>query len=370
MAIQVDFVSNIKLNSKLVRKFYADNWSRKIALTDEKFYEWQFINSPNNEESDYCVVAYDDNKKEVLGVMGLNKREFYLCGKSYKGAELTTWIVKTSVSGLGLGSRILKFIQENFEVLIGMGISDIAIPIYMKSGFRYVKAIPRFVKVINFDVIESYSQHTKLAEKLIEKWSILKPYEFYSKKVSINEYDELFQKARKRINLFSRDNSHRIWRYEKHPYFQYRQYLIGKSKDKKSQKVFVAFREESSLKDFKILHIMDLFGEESLIPFAIAFIENYAKANRFDVIDFYCTASSIYRFMLNSGWFSINDDLCFQFPHLFHPIEMRTPPTTSLIYWSKNNLHEIADFSRLYITKQDADLDRPTLKTIDRIIND
>lgn len=59
-------------------KFYADNWSTKIALADGKFYEWLFINNPNSEESDYCVVAYDNNLKEVLGVMGLNKRDFYL----------------------------------------------------------------------------------------------------------------------------------------------------------------------------------------------------------------------------------------------------------------------------------------------------
>ena len=61
------------------------------------------------------------------------------------------------------------------------------------------------------------------------------------------------------------------------------------------------------------------------------------------------------------------DDICFQFPHLFHPIEMRNPPTTSLIYWSKNQFTEMADLSKLYISKQDADLDRPTKHTFENI---
>jgi len=367
MAIQIDFVSNLLADSDLVRRFYADNWKRKIALSDKKFYEWQFVDTPNSDKNDHCAIAYDDEKKEILGVMGLNKRVFYIDNSSYNGAELTTWIVSEHVVGLGLGAKILGFIQERFEVLIGMGISDMALPIYMRSGFRYVKSIPRFVKVINFDPLKSHSLYTNLAVKLIKKWANNNTNQFFVREVSVNEYDEVFKFTKERVNLFARDNSHRIWRYDNHPYFQYKQYLIGSLSDNLSQKSFVAFREEATLTDFKILHIMDLFGEESSIPSAISFIESYAKDHGFDVIDFYCTASSVYRFMLSSGWFSINDDLCFQFPHLFHPIEMRTPPTTSLIYWAKNNLSEMADLSKLYVTKQDADLDRPTLHTIDSI---
>jgi len=367
MAIQIDFVSNHAVDSEIVRRFYADNWKRKIALSEKKFYEWQFVNTPNSEKKDHCVIAYDNKKDEILGVMGLNKRDFYLSNKSYNGAELTTWIVNEHVVGLGLGAKILGFIQEKFDVLIGMGISEMALPVYMRSGFRYVKSIPRFVKVINLDPLKSHSQYTNLAFKLVNKWNTSSTNQFFATEVSPDEYADLFEFTKEAVNLFVRDNSHRVWRYEAHPYFHYKQYLVGCSSDTKSGKAFVAFREESSLPDFKILHIVDLFGEASSIPSAISFVEAYARENGFDVIDFYCTASSIYRFMLSSGWFSINDDLCFQFPHLFHPIEMRTPPTTSLIYWAKNDLSEIADLSKLYVTKQDADLDRPTLHTIDLI---
>jgi hypothetical protein len=153
-----------------------------------------------------------------------------------------------------------------------------------------------------------------------------------------------------------------LWRYNNHPIFKYKQFLVSNTKKIGSSQAFVALREELSVEHFKILHIMDFFGDDSSLSSALSFIEDYASKNNFDLIDFYCTASSIYRFMLNRGWFSINDDTCFQFPHLFHPIEMRSPPTTSLIYWSKNNLSDIADISKLYITKQDIDLDRPILQ--------
>jgi hypothetical protein len=365
MAINIGFASDLGVNSELIRNFYETNWMRKIALSDKKFYDWQFIETPGSVSRDNCVIAYDDEKVEVLGVMGLNKREFFLNNRAIYGAELTTWAVCEQALGSGLGAKILGFIQKEFEVLIGMGISEMALPIYMRSGFRYLSSIPRFIKVINFENLKLNSTHTNLAVKLIKQWSGRKANSYYAKEVNSKEYEDLFNSFKVEINLFTRNNIHRLWRFEKHPFFKYKQYLIGKTKDDTSAKSFIAFREESNLKNFKILHVVDLFGEKDCIPSAISFVENYARDNEFDVIDFYCTASSIYRFMLGGGWFSINDDKCFQFPHLFHPIEMRNPPTTSLIYWSKNHLNEIADISKLYITKQDADLDRPTIHSIE-----
>ena len=115
MAIKIDFVSNLPVTSELVRNFYADNWKKKIALSDKKFYEWQFVHTPNSVNKDHCVIAYEDHKKEILGVMGLNKREFFLNNNSVNGAELTTWIVSEKVVGSGLGAKILGFIQIIFS---------------------------------------------------------------------------------------------------------------------------------------------------------------------------------------------------------------------------------------------------------------
>lgn len=363
MAIKIRFVEDSPIDSQCVRDFYSENWKKKTALSEKIFYDWQFIYTPNSDEKDHCVIAYDD-KKKVIGVMGLNKRTFFLNNKSKNGAELTTWIVTKDVIGSGIGVKILKFIQSKFDVLIGMGITDLALPIYMRSGFRYIRSIPRFIKVLNFKSIKPYSNYTNLAYKLIRKWDVKSKVEFCISEVTKNNYDKIIILKKSRFNFFSRDNKHRLWRYTKHPIFKYKQFLISNPKKDRQVKAFVAIREETSIKDFKILHIIDFFGDDSCLPSAISFIENYANKESFDVIDFYCTTSSIYRFMLSSGWFSINDDTCIQFPHLFHPVEMRNPPTTSLIYWSKYNLSDMADISKLYITKQDADFDRPTLHTI------
>lgn len=364
MAIKIGFVTDLLVDSQLVRTFYAKNWKKKIALSEKVFYEWQFIHTPNSDGKDHCVIAYDDERAKILGVMGLSKRTFFLNGKSKNGAELTTWVVSEDAIGSGIGTKIVGFIQSKFEVLIGMGVSDMALPIYMRSGFRYVKSIPRFIKVLNFEPLRSYANYTNLATKLISKWGISSQKDFFAREVSKDDYNKTFSLEKSRLNLFSRDNDHRLWRYTNHPIFKYKQFLVSKSNEIDSPLAFVALREELNVEDFKILHIMDFFGDENCLPSALRFIEDYASKKGFDLIDFYCMASSVYRFMLSSGWFSINDDTCFQFPHLFHPVEMRNPPTTSLIYWSKNNLSDISNISNLYVTKQDADMDRPTLHTI------
>lgn len=364
MSVKIGFVNELNISSDLVREFYEKNWSSKISLSDKKFYEWQFLGAPDNSGSDYCVVAYDEDHKKILGVMGLNKREFYLRDVKKNGAELTTWIVANDSLGLGLGSKILSYIQKHFEVLIGMGITQMAIPIYMRCGFRYLKSIPRFVKVINFEKIKPYSQYENITNKIVEMWKPDLTDDFVAEPFNKEKYLEIEQLLRSFSNSFSRSIDHLTWRYKNHPYFIYKEFLVGSVNNESNNRAYVALREEIILSHFKMLHVMDLFGDEKSILFGLKFIQNYALDNNFDVIDFYCTSSYIYRHLLALGWFSVNDDTHFRFPHLFHPIELREPPTTSLIYWARDNFEDLADTSRLYITKQDADLDRPTGYTL------
>lgn len=365
MTIKVGFVSDLNISDEKIRNFYKNNWPRKIALSDKVFYDWQFISPPDNLNKNHCVVAYDDKLEIILGVMGLNKRKFIINNQEKKGAELTTWVISKEGQVPGLGAKMLSYILSNFEILIGMGISKMALPFYMRFGFRYMKAIPRFIKVINFENIKEFCIYDPIAVSLINSWKKrVTPKKVAYQLVNNDQYLNVDASLRMSSNHFSRDVEHLIWRYSKHPYFKYLQFLIPPDANSFSSGVYVVLREELTIKNFKMLHVIDLFGDESCIGASVDFIQTYALENEFDAIDFYCTSSQITRFMIASGWFSINDDDCFKFPHLFHPIEMRDPPTTSLIYWAKDDFQELADISRLYITKQDADLDRPTGYTL------
>ena len=67
----------IGLESEEICNFYKKNWNRPVILADHKFYTWQFLSGPESKGDD-CLVAYDERKKIVAGVMGLNSRPFIL----------------------------------------------------------------------------------------------------------------------------------------------------------------------------------------------------------------------------------------------------------------------------------------------------
>src|SRR5687768_3998286 len=89
------------INSEAVRNFYKKNWNRRIALSLKSFYNWQFVQPPENDSQDWNCVAV--RRATILGVMGVNRRTFYLERKPLKGAELTTWVVSETARGLGVG---------------------------------------------------------------------------------------------------------------------------------------------------------------------------------------------------------------------------------------------------------------------------
>ena len=360
MSIRVGSPSELSVNSEKVTAFFKKEWPRPISLGDNEFYSWQFIKTPYQNHEDSCCIVINDNR-EILGVMGVNDRYFMLENKKHYGAELTTWIIKEEYRNKGFALKIINYLQEKYDVLIGMGISNDALPVYLRNGFHYLKAIPRFIKVLDWKQIDKYADYSHLAKKVDKYWSK----QLQIKKYAIKQANE---SNIKRIccefylnnNLFSRDYEYIKWRYIEHPNYAYNVCIVYSQEN--TNGCFVATRVEETESGLRILHILDIFGGSHDISAAISYLVKYASERNIPIIDFFCTNSLINSFFIQNGWFSTLDDTFFQFPHLFQPIELRIPPTTSMIYWSKTNDAELLNLGKLYITKQDADFDRPILK--------
>ena len=225
MTIVIGDANELNVNSDSVCHFFEKHWKRKIALANRSFYEWQFTGSPSDAGDDHCMVAVDDTSNQLVGVMGLNTRPFCLNGSDVNGAELTTWMVDEKYLGKGVGAKILKKIQERYDVLTGMGISDAALSVYMRSGFRYLRAIPRYVKVFDFDSVAVHAKYDVLAKKLAKQWSVLGNTVPFESKIADSQSIQLLQSLiRKQLNFFSRDCNFIEWRYLNHPVFEYRQF--------------------------------------------------------------------------------------------------------------------------------------------------
>jgi hypothetical protein len=347
-------VNSLGVSSELVCQYYKDNWPRSISLGIFSFYEWQFRRPPENIGVDNCCVAIDASGK-ILGVIGLNRRSFYLAGKQRNAAELTTWIVSESARGRGIGGKILHYLKEKYDVLLGMGVTEAALPLYLKSDFRFIRYIPRFVRVFDLAEISKISEPVNLSRRLIAKWSNSYVLKYDVRETLPSELSVLGKYLPTQFNYFNRDRDSLLWRYDEHPIYDYKSFIIKA----KGKGVGIVLRIEK-FDSFKIMHVIDIFGDLVDTNEALNFIDKYCIDMNVSISDFYCTSSKITRHFVSAGWFSTVDDYYFEFPHLFHPIELRKPATTSLIYWAKTGMEDLADISSLYLTKGDIDLDRPT----------
>ena len=355
--MNVGFASDLGIDFKKIMSFYQDYWSRKIAISDNNFHQWQFQQPPANKGINSCVTAEKDGR--ILGVMGLNKRNFYLSGKVKNGAELTTWVVDPSTKGVGI--KILNFITRNFDYLIGMGISEEALPIYLFSNFRYLRHIPRFIYPINAEKVLEISEYTSIRHAKL----LVKPAKSFNTDIDHERivWSEMKEPPFIEGNYFSRSIEDLVWRYDNHPYYKYLNFKIF---CKESLIGYVVLRGEIT-DNIKLLHVVDILGKKESYEYSIKFIESYAKKYGYWAVDIFSTFAPLNKYFNMRGWLSSVDSSFINIPHLFHPLEIRNPSTTSLIYWSKNRELESYDVNDLYLTKQDADLDRPTMEYIKKI---
>lgn len=351
--VVIGSASDLKVSSEDICKFYEENWVRKIALSDNKFYKWQFIENSKDRRDDKCCVAIKNN--EILGVMGLNTRDFFLNGERRNGAELTTWVVSEKSRNQGVGPKIITYLKSNYEIMIGMGISQAALPIYLRNGFKYIKSIPRYIYVIDWNPIKNFINEQPLARKYYKEQ--VKLCSFSTKETNPEDINRIFDLFSKKNNCFSRKFEDISWRYNQHPYFTYEHFIVNND-------CFVALRIDKDIEGFMMAHCVDIFGNTDSYSSAISAAISFARDQGASAIDFFSTNTSLNATLSAMGLFSTIDHDFFKFPHLFHPIEIREPATTSLILWSNNDIESLINTGFLHITKQDADFDRPVMENI------
>jgi GNAT superfamily N-acetyltransferase len=344
--------------SEAVIAFYKANWARPIALAVPSFYRWQFLEAPANEGRDLnCVALRGDS--ELVGVMGLNRRPFWLGGRLVRdGVELTTWVVAEAARGLGVGRGIMTSLQQTYAQMVGLGISHAAMPIYTGSGFRHLWHIPRYFRILDLEKVRPHAKIDAVGERLVSAWTGSAAVKYGAERVVAPVLARCDAVMQQRLNCYTRDAASLGWRYRDHPVYQYQCYLVNGAPGGTGAAVICRADETAGI---RFMHVVDCFGDDADMAAAVTFVEERARAQGAAFVDIYCSATAIARHFLAAGWFSTNDDYFFQLSHLFYPPEFRPVQTTSAVLWSREGMSDLLDFGRLYLTKGDLDLDRPTL---------
>lgn len=339
--------------------FIAQHWKRRVALSIPRFFDWQFRDPPADFGRNRCVVALDAADR-IRAFMGVTRRDLCLAGRRVRAVELTTWVVDEELRGRGVGRAILRHIQASHEAVVGMGISDSALSLYLRAGFRYLRHLPRYVKIFNPDAVEPISEITAVGRKVIRQGTSVAPPAQRSEPISFSEAARSAEPLHAHCHCLVRDAAQLDWRYARHPCYRYQAFRVGQGP--RAACVILRVDEKPSL---RIVHVVDVLGEESSIPAVVAFLEAFCRERGVDLADFTCSLDRIGHVFWHCGWLSAVDDFYIQVPNWFYPIEMRHPPTTSLILWARDDMLSLSDRSRLYVTKGDCDADRPTLEYLE-----
>jgi hypothetical protein len=348
-------VSEAGVGAEAVGAFIAAHWQKRVALSSPRFFDWQFRAGPGSAGRNRCLVVLDE-KDAIQGFMGVTPREFVLDGKRLAGAELTTWVINEALRGLGLGKAIVRRLQESYGAIIGMGISESALPIYATHGFKYMRHLPRYVRVFDAERVAPISKLDPLGERLIRETPAAIEVPFEAAAIGFAEAAELAEPIHRTFNCAVRDAETLRWRYAEHPFYRYEAFRVVHDLGRAGVVVRV-----DDVGDLRVLHVVDFLGSGADVRAVLAFLEEIGRKRSVALADFYCSADPIGHQFWSHGWFSCVDDFHTQVPNWFYPIDMRIPPTTSLILWARGDVGALLDRSRVYITKGDCDMDRPTM---------
>jgi hypothetical protein len=224
----------------------------------------------------------------------------------------------------------------------------------MMAGFRFIRSLPRYVRIYR-DLPPELMRVTATGRRLLQRSPRGGLAALASAPAAPGELAGLAQACLGDSNHFVRDMDYLEWRYGRHPVFTYEFFLVAA----RGAQAAVGIRTDH-IGPTKIAHIVECFAPPHALPAALAFIDDFCREREIWLADFTCTATAIAARFLAAGWFSTLDDQDVQVAHLFHPPELRQPPTTSLMLWSREATSDLLDFARLYFTKGDLDLDRPT----------
>lgn len=350
----VGSVEELGVNPETVRAFLRTSWKQETVLSLQPFYDWQFRSLPEGEGKDHCLVVADE-EGGVHGFMGVNLHTFNLRGQALRGAELTTWIHAEEARG-SYAVEVLKTLQRSYDVVVGAGISDEALPVYTGMGFRIVSHLPRYVRIFNWRPLCACSRISPLGRRLIAQRDLGTPVAYRAHRASLYDLDDVVAEVHAHFNGYSRDARYLQWRYADHPFFRYHIFRV----EGPGTTAGVILRLDEA-PGFRFVHVIDVLGPAAAIPAVVSFVEGFSREHDAAFADLTCTSIRMAHPFWYRGWFSVLDDAAVGVPHLFHPIEFRDPPTTSLTLWARDHLEALLDLSRLYVTKGDCDLDRPTM---------
>jgi len=363
-------IRNIRLDEvTLVGQLFNQYWRKNhVFYREPEILIWQYYQNPYSKlfTDDLSLLGTFD-KDRLIGVLGYmpfllnnygDKKEF--------GCHFCNWYADASYGFVGLKLLYKIMHSKLFSAMFAFDQTTKSRPIYKRLNWKMEDYFPRYILVTdkaclkevlveakNFyniiDMLPSPVIVNKSSNKMVDVFEI--------KTIKELEWDDFYWNsfASKSFGP-AREKSYLMWRYGNIPRYLYR-FIVSYINGAVSGLIIFRVEQIKNMEE-KVVRIMELIcTEQSFAPLVnrlieICFYENVC------LVDFFCTYK-IYEDLLESHGFTkgiINS--AYNLPYLFQPLESQR---LMLDYCWKTNSSKFENINNeeLYITKGDADNDRP-----------
>jgi hypothetical protein len=314
-------------------EFVRETYGESSILLNRAYVDWWF--NPHREEHFRILVA-----REGDIFVGMNGHVQNVLENGTERIKMH-WLINTMVRpgyrwGLGLGLQ--KKSIEVFGELGAISFTESAGQLHDFTGFRTYDGRMMERAYTTFDRL-SLSDRTRLVK--LDAFSL-------------QTVEELWGRVKTRYGIATaRTASFLDWRYLQHPAAHY---LLFGIERKGRMDAFIVCRIDGS--SYCALRIIDLFGEEEVIPGLLKAIIGYFSGKNLQFIDFYCTQTPDKYCFQEAGFKWLSEEEKTERPFLLNPLDnTRIFRENVALNFTVNG--SFPSWEEIYFVKGDSDRDRP-----------
>ncbi len=338
---------------KNLKIFYDEAYGKHHILKNNSHFQWQFKKNPSLKKGEISIIVDEQNKK-IISHLGYIPFKLKIFDAIKNGIWHISFFTLNEYRGKGLGLKLVKFSNKQFDFGMVLSGSEGTESIYHKIGGFTLGDLKRYVCITQKNKIENF-----LGVKIKTVQDIPK----YKTKCNIKRikklnvaYDKFWEDVKKRYPITTnRDRKYIDWRYLKHPLIdyhflnlEYNNIMVG----------FAVIRFELKNREIKGARVVDMIVKKDFEEELVFCIKKYCmKKTHF--IDFFCTGNFYSKALKKFGFF--NNKLSMSIPTVFNPIDKSRRPHINFFYsdLKKSSNHKILeDENNWYFVKADSDQDR------------
>lgn len=340
-------------NIKSLKKFYDEVYGKSHILKNSFHFQWQFKKNPFLRNDEISIIV-DERNDKIISHLGCIPFKLKIFNSTKKGIWHVSFFTLNEYRGKGLGLRLVKFSNKQFDFAMVLSGSEGTESIYHKIGGFTLGNLKRYVCI---------TQKSKIENFIKAEIPIVPDVSKYQTKCNLKrirklngDYDRFWNEVKERYPITTeRDRKYVNWRYLKHPLIDYH-FL-----DLEYDNIMVGFaviRFELKNKEIKAARIVDMIVKKDFEEELIFFIKKYCE-RKTHFIDFFCTGNFYFRALKKFGFF--NNKLSIKIPTVFNPIDKNRRHHINFLYsdLKKSINHKILENeNNWYFVKADSDQDR------------